>query len=71
MVMPAMGGREVAARLAQANPGLRVIYMSGHVEQDVIDEGLREPRSRYLAKPFTPEELLGLVEEVLSLDQTG
>jgi DNA-binding response OmpR family regulator len=45
--------------------------MSGHVEQDVIDGGLREPRSRYLAKPFTPEELLGLVEEVLSVDQAG
>jgi signal transduction histidine kinase/CheY-like chemotaxis protein len=64
VVMPRMRGPELAARLCQVRPDLRVIFMSGyleHIEQNhkLIDDCL------VLEKPFTRELLLRKVHEVL------
>ncbi|GIX48610.1 MAG: hypothetical protein KatS3mg131_2821 [Candidatus Tectimicrobiota bacterium] len=62
VVMPQLGGRELAARLQSWHPGLRVLYISGY-------SGTKGPSpeagSAFLPKPFTPEMLVRKVRELL------
>jgi CheY-like chemotaxis protein len=57
MVMPGMGGRALADRLQLSRPELRVLYVSGYAESEVIDHGEPGPKTAFVQKPFTPEEL--------------
>jgi CheY-like chemotaxis protein len=63
--MPQMTGRTVAELLAQARPGLKVLYMSGYTDDDVVRRGVLATDTEFLQKPFTPAELLQQVREVL------
>jgi CheY-like chemotaxis protein len=57
VVMPEMGGREFGQRLAQIEPGLPVLYMSGYTGEDVVQRGLLDPGAPFQQKPFTPVSL--------------
>ncbi len=61
LVMPRLGGREMAARLRSERPGARVLFLSGYAETLLETRDLSGPASAFLAKPFTPEELLARV----------
>ena len=65
VVMPGMGGREVATKLAEHRPGLRVLYMSGHADKGIVKDGVLEPGIDLLAKPFTADALLDAVENAM------
>jgi hypothetical protein len=69
VVMPGMSGVELAAQLAKHRDGLQVIYASGYSEEGVLRDALGDERVPYLAKPFTAEELLTTVREVLDRTQ--
>jgi PAS domain S-box-containing protein len=69
VVMPRMGGRELAGHLARLRPGLPVLFMSGYTNDEIMRRGLLEPGAPFLAKPFSPETLSAKVREVL--DQSG
>jgi two-component system, cell cycle sensor histidine kinase and response regulator CckA len=62
LVMPKMGGREVAQELPVSHPETGVLYMSGYV--DDINELLTLGHA-FIDKPFTPEALLRKVRQVL------
>lgn len=66
MVMPELGGRQLAEALRAARPGIRVLFMSGYAE----DARLRSNESArdffFLQKPFSPETLGWKIHEVLS-----
>jgi CheY-like chemotaxis protein len=64
VVMPRMGGPELARRLASVRPDLRVVFMSGYSEDPIIRTFQRSP-SIFLAKPFTAAALMGKVRETL------
>jgi DNA-binding response OmpR family regulator len=64
LAMPRMDGRELAERAAQVRPGLPVLLMSGHPDE-VTRRVLVEADRPYLQKPFTAEELMSRVEEML------
>ena len=66
VVMPGMSGREVALKLAAAQPGIRVLYMSGHTDKGIVRDGVLEPDIDFLAKPFTSEALLAAVDKAMS-----
>ena len=66
LVMPEMGGRELAKQLSQARPGIRVLYMSGYTAEAVNQQAVLEVGDAFLGKPFSPDVLLRRVHEMLT-----
>jgi DNA-binding response OmpR family regulator len=64
LAMPRMDGRELAERATALRPGLPVLFMSGHPDE-ATRRVLVEADRPYLQKPFTAEELLARLEELL------
>jgi DNA-binding NtrC family response regulator len=69
VVMPEQGGRVLGERLAAHWPGLRVLYMSGYTDDEIIRRGLVLPGASFLEKPFTSERLAEVMRR--ALDQRG
>ena len=65
VVMPRMGGRELAARLRQVTPDMKVLFVSGYADSVVLHHGVLEADTHFLQKPFTVEQLGRKVREVL------
>jgi two-component system cell cycle sensor histidine kinase/response regulator CckA len=68
VVMPGMGGRELAKRVAAERPDIKVLFLSGYTEDAIIHEGVLEPGTAFLQKPFTLQMLSRKVREVLRGD---
>jgi PAS domain S-box-containing protein len=64
-VMPLLSGKELADRLLGLRPDLRVIYMSGYTDRDMVHRGVLDTSVHFLPKPITPAPLLELVAQVL------
>jgi CheY-like chemotaxis protein len=65
VIMPKMGGRELAARLASSHPDLKILFISGYTENAAIQLGTLSAGSNHLAKPFSPDTLARKVSELL------
>jgi CheY-like chemotaxis protein len=65
VVMPILNGRELGERLAADRPELRVLFMSGYTDDDVVRRGLLRPGVPFLQKPFMPADLSRKVRAVL------
>jgi len=65
VVMPGMGGRELAARLATNWPDLKVLFMSGYTNNAIVHHGVLDEGTQFIGKPFSVMELTRKVREVL------
>jgi two-component system cell cycle sensor histidine kinase/response regulator CckA len=65
VVMPGLGGRELAAWLAPLRPSMKVLYMSGYTDHAIANHDVGDAKMAFLAKPFTPEALVRKVRETL------
>jgi signal transduction histidine kinase len=65
VVMPVLNGRELSERLAIDRPEVRVLFMSGYTDDDIVRRGLLQPGAPFLQKPFVPADLSRKVREVL------
>lgn len=65
IVMPKMTGHEVAARLLELHPGLKVLYMSGDAHEGISPDHAERLRSATLRKPFRLEVLKDKIHELL------
>jgi len=65
IVMPKMHGPELAERLSSLYPEMKVIYMSGYVEDVISHQGILEKGMEYIQKPFTVNDLARKVREAL------
>jgi two-component system, cell cycle sensor histidine kinase and response regulator CckA len=65
VVMPGIGGRELAKTLLSLRPGISVLYLSGYTEDAVVAPGALGPGTAFLQKPFTLQNLAKKVREVL------
>ena len=65
VVMPVMGGRELGQRLANIDPELPIIWMSGHPREALSDIVGTAEDGRYLQKPVAPDYLVNAVRRVL------
>jgi CheY-like chemotaxis protein len=68
VVMPALHGRALVEQLTARQPRLRVLYMSGYTDDDILRRGLMQPSTALLQKPFTPDALARAVREALDGD---
>jgi signal transduction histidine kinase len=66
LVLPDGGGRDVAERIAQLRPQIRVLYMSGYTDDPELRHGISASEVEFLPKPFAPDQLVVRVREVLA-----
>ncbi len=66
VVMPIIGGLELARALSAARPDMKVLYVSGYSERDISEQGILASELEFLEKPFTPHVLIRKVREVLN-----
>jgi signal transduction histidine kinase/CheY-like chemotaxis protein len=64
VVMPELGGRELAEAALKLRPGLKVVFMSGHTQDVILKEGVQQGAA-FLHKPFTPMQLAQKVRDTL------
>lgn len=65
LVMPEMGGHELAKRISTVRPEMKILYMSGYADGTIGDHGVPDPDIPYLQKPFSRVVLTRKVREVL------
>jgi PAS domain S-box-containing protein len=64
VVMPGLSGPELARQLVERRPGLKVIYMSGYLEDTIVRHGVLRPGIAFLRKPFSAETLGRKIREM-------
>jgi FixJ family two-component response regulator len=64
--MPGMNGLELQSRLVASNPGMPVIFITAHGDEELRSRALRGGAVDYLLKPFSEEALLNAVQTALS-----
>ena len=65
VVMPEMSGRELAVHLRAMRSDIRVLYISGYTDDEILRRGLHEPGIAFLQKPFAAASLAASVRAVL------
>ena len=65
VVMPRMNGRELSEAVLARYPDVRVLFMSGYTEDEVILQGVRVAEVNFINKPFSVESLRHKVSQVL------
>src|SRR6202050_433094 len=66
MVMPGIGGRELAERVLAVRPDIKILYMSGYTDQAVVHQGILGTDAPLLQKPFTLATLTMKLREILA-----
>ncbi len=68
--MPTLGGRGMVDELHELSPGMRVLFMSGYTDNEILRRGIRTSETDFLRKPFTAESLCTAVRAVLNKPAT-
>lgn len=67
IVMPHVGGFEVAEKVMSSRPGVRLMMMSGCINDESISEKITTLDIPFISKPFSPESLTQRVREILDI----
>jgi two-component system, cell cycle sensor histidine kinase and response regulator CckA len=65
VIMPVIGGQELARQVLEMRPGVHVLFASGYTDDVLIQQGVLQPGAEWIQKPFTRESLLQKVRGVL------
>ena len=69
VVLPGASGRESARQVLADRTSVRVLYMSGYIDDAIVRHGVLEPGLAFIQKPFTGEVLVRRIREVLAADR--
>jgi two-component system cell cycle sensor histidine kinase/response regulator CckA len=69
--MPQVSGPDLAKRLASIHPTMKVLFMSGYTDDNVVRHGVVRSAISFVQKPITPEMLTAKVREVLDATDEG
>jgi PAS domain S-box-containing protein len=65
IVMPRMGGRDLAEHMRQLRPTTKAVFMSGYTDDAIVHHGVLDAGLAFIQKPFTPAALIRKVREML------
>lgn len=65
VVMPGMSGPRLIDKLRASRPDVKVIYMSGYVDEELEQDALGQPDTCFIQKPFSVGALLDLIQNLL------
>jgi len=71
VVLPGLGGAELAVQITGRRPDCRVLYMSGYTDDAIAHQGVLAPGTWFIEKPFTPQALARKVRAVLEATGTA
>ena len=66
MLLPELSGFDLAQKALERNPDLKVLFMTGYVEGDIVQRGISELGATFLDKPFQPATLLSRVHDAIA-----
>lgn len=65
MLLPELSGYDLAQKALELRPQMKVLFMTGYVEGDIVQRCISELGASFLDKPFQPATLLGRVQEAI------
>ena len=65
VIMPGMGGKQLATQLIETYPDTKILFCSGYTEEAILHHGVLAPGIHFLQKPFTPTSLARKIRSVL------
>jgi CheY-like chemotaxis protein len=65
LIMPDMNGKQLAERVSALRPDTKILFMSGYTDNAILHNGVFEPGTNFLQKPFTPSAIIRKVRAVL------
>ena len=68
VVLPDMNGRELASKLHEINPDLKILFMSGYTANVIAHRGVLDDGINFIQKPFSKQDLAAKVRGVLDVD---
>ena len=68
VVMPGIGGCELAERITALRPEIKVLYMTGYTDQAVMHQGILDADAILLQKPFTLATLAAKLRDILVVE---
>lgn len=69
VVMPQMGGRELAERLGELRPNTKVLYMSGYTDDAIVMHGVLDDKMAFIQKPFSLDLFALTVRDMFDQDE--
>ena len=70
VIMPRMGGRELAERLREAKSELPILFASGYTDQAVVRHGQLESNVNFIQKPFSIDDVARKVRDLLDAEES-
>jgi DNA-binding NarL/FixJ family response regulator len=68
VVMPGMGGKELATQVGGKFPDVRVLFMTGYTDDEVLRRGILDQGRAIILKPFSSDEFLRRIRKVLAAE---
>ncbi|MBE7462704.1 MAG: PAS domain S-box protein [Planctomycetes bacterium] len=65
VVIPKLGGGELAKTLAARRPGLKCLYMSGYTNDTIVRHGVTDEGATFIEKPFSPTDVASKIRDLL------
>jgi two-component system cell cycle sensor histidine kinase/response regulator CckA len=70
VVMPQMGGRELAEKIKEKMPDIKILFTSGYTDDAVVRHGVIEINTNFISKPFTFDDLSRKVRKILDAEDS-